>query len=150
MGNIAKAVRVVAAADVAEVVGPQEQHLLPCITRDTCGAEGISAAMVNMAPGKVARAHYHARSETIVFCVTGRAVTLIGPELEPYVHGPGEFLYIPEGVVHVAVNLSDTEGLVAVDVRTDPLFSDDLVLTPEFDAAAVEIAARLRQELARV
>jgi uncharacterized RmlC-like cupin family protein len=52
--------------------------------------------------------------------------------------------------VHVAVNLSDTDGLVAVDVRTDPLFSNDLVLTPEFDAAAVEIAARLRQELARV
>ncbi|WP_433192842.1 cupin domain-containing protein [Nocardia sp. CA-107356] len=124
--------------------------MLPCITRDTCGADGISAAIVNMAPGKVARAHYHAHSETIVYCVTGRAVTLIGPELEPYVHGPGELLYIPEGVVHVAVNLSDTEGVVALDIRTDPLFSHDLVLTPEFDAAAVEVAARLRQELARV
>jgi uncharacterized RmlC-like cupin family protein len=148
MENIAKSARVVAAVDVAEVVGPQEQHLLPCITRDTCGAEGISAAMVNMAPGKVALAHYHAHSETVVVCLTGRAVTLVGPELTPYVHGPGEFLYIPEGVVHVAVNLSDTEGLVALDIRTDPLFSHDLILTPEFDELAATVAARLRLEFA--
>lgn len=149
MESVSKTVRVVAAADVAEVVGPQEQHLLPCITQETCGAEGISAAMVNMAPGKVARAHYHAHSETVVACLTGRAVTLIGPELTPYFHGPRELLYIPEGVVHVAVNLSDTDGLIALDIRTDPLFSNDLILTPEFDAAALEVAARLRRELAR-
>ncbi|WP_327109719.1 cupin domain-containing protein [Nocardia sp. NBC_01730] len=148
MNDVVKTVRVIAAAERAETIGPHGQHLVPCVTKETCGAEGISAAMVNMAPGKVAKAHFHAHSETIVVCLRGRAATLIGPELTPHVHGPGEFLYVPEGVVHVAVNLSDTEDLVAVDIRTDPLFSDDLVLVPEYDAAAADIAVRLRRELA--
>ncbi|MFQ6394128.1 hypothetical protein ACLMAJ_11780 [Nocardia sp. KC 131] len=43
--------------------------------------------MVNMAPGRVASAHYHAHSETIVLCVRGRAATLVGPELIPNLHG---------------------------------------------------------------
>ncbi|WP_330249715.1 cupin domain-containing protein [Nocardia sp. NBC_00565] len=150
MAEVTKSARVVAAAEMAEVVGPQQQHLIPCVTRETCGSEGISAAMVNMVPGKVALAHYHAHSETVVVCLSGRAVTLIGPDLVPYEHGPGEFLYIPEGVVHVAVNHSATESLVALDIRTDPQFSADLVLTPEYDAPAAEVAARLWRDNASV
>ncbi|MEV0032094.1 cupin domain-containing protein [Nocardia sp. NPDC050793] len=148
MNDVVKTARVIAAADHAVTVGRHGQHLIPCVTTETCGAEGISAAMITMAPGKVAAAHYHAHSETIVLCLEGRAATLVGPELTPQLHGPGEFLYIPAGVVHVAVNLSDTEELTAVDIRTDPLFSDDLVLAPEYDVAAADIAARLRRELA--
>jgi uncharacterized RmlC-like cupin family protein len=148
MKDIVKTARVVTAAERATTIGPHGQHLIPCVTQETCGAEGISAAMVNMAPGKVASAHFHAHSETIVMCLRGWAATLIGPDLTPHVHGPGEFLYVPEGVVHVAVNLSATDDLVAVDIRTDPLFSDDLVLVPEFDAQAAGIAAALRREFA--
>ncbi|WP_431951851.1 hypothetical protein [Nocardia lijiangensis] len=44
-----------------------------------------------------------------------------------------------------AVNLSDAEELTAVDIRTDPLFTDDLVLAPEYDVAAADIAVRLRR-----
>ncbi|WP_162272701.1 cupin domain-containing protein [Nocardia lijiangensis] len=143
-----KTARVIAAADHAMTVGSHGQHLIPCVTTETCGAEGISAAMITMAPGKVAAAHYHAHSETIVLCLQGRAATLVGPELTPLLHGPGEFLYIPKSIVPVAVNLSDTEELTAVDIRTDPLFTDDLVLAPEYDAEAADIAVRLRRELA--
>ncbi|WP_052280974.1 cupin domain-containing protein [Nocardia vulneris] len=150
MMNPHKAVRVVAAAEAAKQIGRQAQHLVPCITRETSGSRGISAGMVNMAPGKVSRAHYHARSEIIVLCLQGRAVTLIGAELTPYVHGPGDFVYIPEGVVHVAVNLSETDELVAVEMRTDPMFNDDVVLTPEHDGAVAEVVARLRRELSMV
>ncbi|MBF5001535.1 cupin domain-containing protein [Nocardia sp. BSTN01] len=150
MDDISQAVRVVAAADVTEKIGRQGQHLIPCITRETCGSKGISAGMVNMAPGKISQAHYHADSEIIVVCVRGRAATLIGPELVPYLHGPGEFLYIPQGVVHVAVNLSDTDDLVAVEMRTDPMFNDDVILTPEYDAQVADAVSRLRHQLAPV
>ncbi|MFI6314962.1 cupin domain-containing protein [Nocardia fusca] len=148
MKDLVNPARVVSATDIQEVVGPQNQFLVPCVTSETCGAEAISAGLVNMPPGKVARAHYHAHSETIVVCTRGTAATLIGPDLVPHVHGPGEFLYIPAGVVHVAVNLSDADDLVALDIRTDPKFSEDLILTPEFDEPAAEIAARLQRERA--
>lgn len=148
MKDLISTARVISTADVQEVVGPHGQFLVPYVTSDTCGAAAISAGLVNMPPGKVARAHYHAHSETIVVCTRGHAATLIGPDLVPYEHGPGEFLYVPPGVVHIAVNLSDTDEVVALDIRTDPKFSEDLILTPEFDEAAAEVAARLRRERA--
>lgn len=106
--------------------------------------------MVNMPPGKVSRAHYHAHSEIIVVCLRGQAATLIGPEMTPHLHGPGDFVYIPEGVVHAAVNLSETAELVAVEMRTDPMFNDDVVLTPEHDRAVAAAVVRLRRDLATV
>ncbi|WP_280255232.1 cupin domain-containing protein [Nocardia wallacei] len=130
--------------DSAAVVGRQGQILTPCITHDRCGTTNISAGLVNMPPGKSSKAHYHARSEIIVVCTEGYAATLIGPDLIPYFHGPGEFMYIPEGVIHVAVNLSPTASLVAVEMRTDPEFDDDVVLSPEYDIRAQSVANELR------
>jgi uncharacterized RmlC-like cupin family protein len=140
-----KSVVVVGHRESVGVVGPQDQRLVPCITSKACGTTGISAGMVHMPPGAVSKAHYHARSEIVVMCLRGCAATLIGPQLTPYRHGPGEFIYIPEGIVHVAVNLSDTEELHAVEMRTDPGFNDDVVLTPRYDGPVLELAALLRQ-----
>jgi uncharacterized RmlC-like cupin family protein len=139
-----KSVVVAHEEESAAIVGPQNQRLIPCITSAVCGSSGISAGMVRMPPGAVSKAHYHARSEIVVMCLRGRAATLIGPQLTPYLHGPGEFIYVPEGVVHVAVNLSDTEELHAVETRTDPGFNDDVVLTPTYDGPVRELAALLR------
>lgn len=139
-----KSVVVVRQQESAAIIGPQNQRLVPCITSKVCGSTGISAGMVRMPPGAASKAHYHARSEIVVMCLRGRAATLIGPQLTPYLHGPGEFIYIPEGIVHVAVNLSDTEELHAVEMRTDPGFNDDVVLTPTYDSPVPELAALLR------
>ncbi|WP_084497338.1 cupin domain-containing protein [Nocardia amamiensis] len=147
MKSAVKQVRVISPSDSAETIGRQRQRLVPCVTTETCGATGISAGMVNMAPAAVSRAHYHAHSEIVVVCLRGSAVTLVGPDLTPYFHGPGEFIYIPDGVVHVAVNLADADDLVALEMRTDPLFNDDVVLTPEYDARVPEVVARLRRDL---
>jgi uncharacterized RmlC-like cupin family protein len=139
---VEKDVRVVSPVAVTPTLGPQGQQLLPCITADACGAVGISAGMVVMPPGRWSRPHLHAHSEIVVCCVTGHAVTLLGPDLTPVHHGPGELLHIPAGVAHVAVNLSTTAGLVAVEVRTDPHFNDDVVLLPELDDLVAGPAAR--------
>ncbi|MEU7767369.1 cupin domain-containing protein [Nocardia sp. NPDC049190] len=146
MKSAVKQVRVIGPSDSTETLGRQRQRLIPCITQETCGASGISAGMVNMAPGAMSKAHYHAHSEIIVICLRGTAVSLIGPELTPYFHGPGQFIYIPEGVIHVAVNLDETEDLAAVEMRTDPLFNDDVVLTPEYDARVPDVVAELRRQ----
>jgi uncharacterized RmlC-like cupin family protein len=139
-----KSVIVVRQQESAATIGPQAQRLVPCITSKVCGSTGISAGMVRMPPGAVSKAHYHAHAEIIVMCLRGRAATLIGPQLTPYLHGPGEFIYVPEGVVHVAVNLSDTDEVHAVEMRTDPEFNDDVVLTPTYDSPVPELAAFLR------
>lgn len=131
--------------DSAAVIGRQGQNLIPCITRSTCGATNISAGLVNMPPGRSSKAHYHSHSEIVVVCLEGYAATLIGPDLVPHFHGPGEFMFIPEGVIHVAVNLSGTENLIAVEMRTDPEFDDDVVLTPEYEGRAQALAAGLRR-----
>ena len=137
-----RSVRVVSPLSVAPIMGPQGQQLLPCITTDVCGAVGISAGAVVMPPGRWSRPHLHRHSEIVVCCIVGSAVTLVGPELEPVAHGPGEFIHIPAGVAHVAVNLSTSDVLVAVEMRTDPHFNDDVVLLPELDDRVGPAAAR--------
>lgn len=144
----AKAAFVARPMDSAEVLGRQGQRLFPCVTNASCGATGISAGLVLMPAGGFSKPHYHAHSEIIVVCFEGQAATLIGPELTPHFHGPGEFMFIPEGVVHVAVNLSETAGLVAVEMRTDPEFNDDVVLTPEYDSRVPDVVAKLLGQLA--
>ncbi len=46
---------------------------------------------------------------------------------------PGDYLYIPPGLPHVAVNRSATPARVAA-ARTDPHEQESVVLRPELDA----------------
>lgn len=45
---------------------------------------------------------------------------------------PGDYLYIPAGVPHVAVNRGDTPA-VFVGARTDPDEQESVVMRPELD-----------------
>jgi uncharacterized RmlC-like cupin family protein len=130
------------------IFGPQGQRLIPTITQEMCGTTGLSACMVYMPPGRIARPHYHAKNDIIVVVIEGYAASLIGPELKPVFHGPGEFIFIPEGVVHVAVNLSTTERLIAIEVRTDPKFNEDVVPAPEHDEKTKKVVAKLHKQYA--
>jgi uncharacterized RmlC-like cupin family protein len=114
-----------------------------------CGTTGLSACMVYMPPGRIARPHYHAETDIIVVVIEGYAASLIGPELEPVFHGPGEFIFIPEGVVHVAVNLSTTDRLIAIEMRTDPHFNKDVIVAPEHDKKTAQVVAELHQKYAK-
>jgi uncharacterized RmlC-like cupin family protein len=46
---------------------------------------------------------------------------------------PGDYLYIPAGVAHVAVNRTATPA-VFVGARTDPNEQESVVLRPDLDA----------------
>ncbi len=128
------------------IFGPQGQRLIPMITQDLCGTTGLSACMVFMPPGRSARPHYHAKTDMIVVVIEGYAASLVGPELEPVYHGPGEFIFIPEGVMHAAVNLSTIHRLIAIEMRTDPLFNADVIPLPEYDVKTRAIVERLQQQ----
>lgn len=130
------------------IFGAQGQRLIPMITNDMCGTTGLSSCMVYMPPGRIARPHLHAENDIIVTVLEGYAVSLIGSDLESVFHGPGESIFIPRGIMHVAVNLSTTNRLIAHEVRTDPTLNDDVVLLPEYEEKAATAVAELHKKYA--
>jgi len=144
----AKRVAVVSSAEIAGDSGRQRQMLFPCITREVSGSSRLSAGLVRMPGAGVSLVHRHVRSELIVVCFEGQAATLVGPELTVHLHGPGDFVFIPEGVPHVAVNLSRTEPVLAVEARTDPMFNDDVELLANLQPAAQRRALELQEAFA--
>lgn len=137
--------KIISAYTTEAVVGPQGQRLVSCITTDTSGSSQLSAGVVVMPPGGVSKAHVHNQYEMIVFIIEGWAASLMGPELTPAVQGPGEFLFIPAGVSHLAVNLSTEERVLGIEVRADPQFNDDVELLPHLDEKTADIIADLRK-----
>lgn len=134
--------------DSVPIEGVQGQLLMPTIGQQSCGTTGLSACMVYMPPGRVARPHLHAKSDIVVMVLEGFAATLVGPELSPVFHGPGEFIYVPEGIAHVAVNLSTERRLVAVEARTEPTINSDVVLVPEVEDESAVIVSDLQKRFA--
>src|SRR5690242_6361490 len=99
-----------------------------------------------MPPGKVAKPHIHAKSETIVFIVEGWVATIYdhGGALKTMYHGPGDFLFIPEGIIHLGVNLSTCNRAVFAEVRTEKQYNEDVVLQPEYTSRVEALAAELQ------
>ena len=63
--------------------------------------------------------------ETGIYVLEGRVLTRWGARLEnEMVSEPGDFLYVPPGVPHEAINLSATEPARAVVARNDPAEQD--------------------------
>jgi uncharacterized RmlC-like cupin family protein len=57
-----------------------------------------------------------------------------GPELATREGaGPGDYVYIPASVSHLAANVSPTEPCIAIIARTDPNEQESVVLQPELD-----------------
>ncbi len=64
--------------------------------------------------------HFHEGYETAIYQLEGRVETRYGEGLEQsVVTEAGDFLYVPPGVPHQAVNLSQTERAVAIIARND-------------------------------
>jgi len=97
----------------------------------TVGATGLSMHMVVIPPGARADPHAHRGYETAIYVLEGRVETRWGEGLaESVVSGPGEFLFIPPGVPHEAINCSATEPARAIVARNDPAEQDNIVPYP--------------------
>lgn len=117
--------------------GKQGFSYLAGISAETTGAQGICMHMLHIPPGGRAKAHLHENHETAIYILSGGAQMWYGENLEErVVMGPGDFLYIPAGVPHLPVNLSDTEPMVGILARTDPNEQESVVLRPDLDALA--------------
>ena len=91
----------------------------------TVGATGLSMHLVVIPPGARAQPHVHLGYETDIYVLQGEVLTRWGERLEhEVVSRAGEFLFVPPGVPHEAVNLSATEPARAVVARNDPAEQD--------------------------
>jgi uncharacterized RmlC-like cupin family protein len=90
------------------------------VSRSVCGATGLSLSYVLVPPGAVSEPHYHDGYETAIYQLAGRVETRFGPGLdEVVVTEAGDFLFVPPGVPHQALNPSETEPAVALIARND-------------------------------
>ncbi len=99
----------------------QRLRIFPGVSDRTAGAKGISMYKVVVPPGARAEPHCHKDFETAIYVISGTVETRFGPGLtESIINGPGDFIYIPPGLPHQPVNLSDSEPAVAIVARNDP------------------------------
>ena len=72
-------------------------------------------------PGGAALPHIHDGYETAIYIIQGRVKTRYGEGLsETVINGAGDFMFIPAGVPHQPINISDTEEAIAIITRNDP------------------------------
>jgi hypothetical protein len=100
-------VRVVAIRPEQEVMTLQRLPYFVGISGSTVGSQGLSMHLVVIPPGAKADPHIHVGYETI--------------------SEPGEFLFVPPGVPHEAVNLSPTSPARAVIARNDCAEQDKVI-----------------------
>jgi uncharacterized RmlC-like cupin family protein len=102
------------------------------ISAETVGAQAIWLGVIRMPPGTQTRAHFHEEHETAIYVMSGEVDLWYGEDLSHHqIARAGDYIYIPAGVSHVAVNRSQTEPMIAIGARTDPSEQESVVLQPE-------------------
>jgi uncharacterized RmlC-like cupin family protein len=120
---------------VRQSQGQQGLAYFEGVSTETVGSTGLCLHRLVIPPGGRAKAHRHAGHETAIYVLDGEVRVWWGDALEhDVVVRSGEFVYIPAGVPHVPVNLSDSQPATALVARTDPNEQESLVLLPELDA----------------
>lgn len=95
------------------------------VSGSTVGATGLSMHLVVIPPGARAEPHIHLGYETGIYVIEGRVETRYGEGLaQSIISETGDFLFVPPGVPHEAINLSDTEPARAIVARNDPAEQD--------------------------
>jgi uncharacterized RmlC-like cupin family protein len=108
-----------------EVMTRQRLPYFVGISGSTVGATGLSMHLVVIPPGAQAEPHIHIGYETGTYVLEGKVLTRWGNALEnEVVSQAGDFLFVPPGVPHEAVNLSVTEPARAVVARNHPAEQD--------------------------
>lgn len=106
----------------------------PGISAETVGSEVVFLGIVTLPPEGRTRAHVHRYHESAFYLMSGEEVELCtGERLEHReIARPGDFLFIPANVPHVAVNRGSAPA-VFVGVRNEPTAQESVVLMPELD-----------------
>ncbi len=108
-----------------EVATTQRLPYFVGISGQTAQTTGLSMHLVVIPPGARAAPHRHLGYETGIYVLEGRVLTRWGERLEhEVISEAGDFLFVPPGVPHEAVNLSDSAPARAVVARNHPAEQD--------------------------
>jgi uncharacterized RmlC-like cupin family protein len=113
----------------------QGSDYLPGISSESVGAKALWLGMATIPAGQRTKAHVHERHETAFYMLSGDELELWTGYLLQYrdvVH-PGDYLFIPANVLHVAVNRG-TSPAVFIGARNEPAGQESAILFPEMDA----------------
>jgi uncharacterized RmlC-like cupin family protein len=114
--------------------GKQALEYFVGVSAESVGSERLCAHLVAIPPGGRAAAHLHEHHESAIYVLEGAVVTWFGPGLEEHaVSRAGDFVYVPAGVPHLPVNMSETDRALALVARTDPNEQESVVLLPDLD-----------------
>jgi uncharacterized RmlC-like cupin family protein len=119
----------------SEYRAEQGSDYKPGVSAETTGSQVIWLGLMSLPPGGRTRAHVHERHETALYMMTGDALELYtGDQLEHCeIVRPGDFVFVPANVLHVAVNRSAAPA-VFVGSRNEATANESVVLRPEMDA----------------
>ncbi|MBB2675765.1 UNVERIFIED_ORG: putative RmlC-like cupin family protein [Rhizobium esperanzae] len=104
------------------------------VSAQSIGSTTLWLGAISLPAGRRTGAHRHEGHETALLMTAGQEIEIwSGPKLEHCeTVRPGDYLFIPAGVPHVAVNRS-TEDAEFLGARNDPAANESVVLMPELD-----------------
>lgn len=107
----------------------------PGISAETAGAKALWLGIATLAPGQRTKAHVHAQHETAFYMMSGDEVEMWSGDQLQYrdVLKPGDYLFIPPNVLHVAVNRGQAPA-VFIGSRNEPTAQESVVMRPDMDA----------------
>ncbi|QCP51622.1 cupin domain-containing protein [Trinickia violacea] len=119
----------------ASYTSQQGSVYAPGISNETVGSETLFLGVVTIPPSGRTKAHIHERHDSAHYMLSGSEVEFYtGEELEDrQVAHPGDYIFTPAGVPHVAVNRGSTPA-VFVTARNEPTAQESVVMLPELDA----------------
>jgi uncharacterized RmlC-like cupin family protein len=107
----------------------------PGISKETVGSRAVFLGEVTLPPGRRTHAHTHEHHESAFYLLSGEVELWTGERLQYREYArPGDYLFIPAKVPHVAVNRSETVPAVFIGVRNEPTAQESVVMRPELDA----------------
>jgi uncharacterized RmlC-like cupin family protein len=120
----------------AQFRSEQGSTYAPGISAESVGAEALWLGLMTLPPGQRTKAHVHEHHETALYMLSGETLELwTGDALERQdIVRPGDFVFIPANVLHVAVNRG-SQPAVFVGARNEPTAEESVVLRPSMDAA---------------
>jgi len=114
----------------------QGSHYAPGISAETVGSSVLWFGMVTLPPGQRTKAHIHEKHETAFYFLSGEELELwTGDRLQHCEKAhPGDYMFIPPCVPHVAVNRGSVPAVV-VGARNEPTAQESVIMHPELDSA---------------
>jgi uncharacterized RmlC-like cupin family protein len=88
------------------------------VAPQTVGSRRVKVKITEYLPGHVHKAHVHPNQEEVIYVLSGRGMTESQGKRREI--GPGSVIFIPAGVSHTNLNLSDSESLKVIVIKAPP------------------------------